>query len=78
MRALRRRCGRALRALGRGELGSVRVLVGIAGIWTIFQLAHDRFLSAVNLSNLTPHPFRVFLDYSHPPVLVRIDALRRL
>lgn len=35
-------------------------------------------LSAKNLSNLTPHPFRVFLDYSHPPVLTRIDALRSL
>lgn len=33
-------------------------------------------LSAKNLSNLTPHPFRVFLDHSHPPVLVRIEALR--
>jgi D-xylose transport system permease protein len=45
--------GRALRALGRGDLSSVRVLVGIAVIWTIFQLSNDRFLSAVNLSNLT-------------------------
>jgi STE24 endopeptidase len=35
-------------------------------------------LSAKNLSNLTPHPFRVFLDHSHPPVLVRIAALRNL
>ena len=35
-------------------------------------------LSADNLSNLTPHPFAVFLDYSHPPVLQRIAALRRL
>ena len=35
-------------------------------------------LSAKNLSNLTPHPFRVFLDHSHPPVLVRINALRAL
>ena len=42
-----------LRRLGRGELGSVQVLLGIAVIWTIFQLANDRFLSAVNLSNLT-------------------------
>lgn len=33
-------------------------------------------LSAKNLSNLTPHPFRVFLDHSHPPVLTRIKALR--
>jgi len=39
--------------VARGELGEVRVLVGIAVIWTIFQLANDRFLSAVNLTNLT-------------------------
>jgi D-xylose transport system permease protein len=42
-----------MRRIGRGELGEIRVLVGIAVIWTIFQLANDRFLSAVNLSNLT-------------------------
>jgi D-xylose transport system permease protein len=41
-----------LRRVARGELGSLRVLIGIAVIWTIFQLANDRFLSAVNLSNL--------------------------
>ncbi len=35
-------------------------------------------LSVNNLSNLTPHPFYVFLKYSHPPVLQRIDAIRRL
>ncbi len=39
--------------LARGELGSVRVLITIALIWTIFQLQNDRFLSAVNLTNLT-------------------------
>lgn len=33
-------------------------------------------LSADNLSNLTPHPFYVFLRYSHPPVLQRIARLR--
>lgn len=33
-------------------------------------------LSADNLSNLTPHPLKVFLEYSHPPVLQRIEALR--
>jgi D-xylose transport system permease protein len=43
----------AARRLARGELGSVRVLIGIAVIWTIFQIANDRFLSSVNLSNLT-------------------------
>ncbi len=35
-------------------------------------------LAADNLSNLTPHPLPVFLDYSHPPMLVRIKALRAL
>ena len=34
-------------------------------------------LSCANLSNLTPHPFHVFLHYSHPPILERIAALRK-
>ena len=34
-------------------------------------------LSVHNLSNLTPHPLNVFLNYSHPPVLARIDRMRR-
>jgi STE24 endopeptidase len=33
-------------------------------------------LSLENLSNLTPHPFYVWLHYTHPPVLRRIAALR--
>lgn len=33
-------------------------------------------LSVSNLSNLTPHPLHVFLNYSHPPVLARIMALQ--
>ncbi len=45
--------GNVFRRVGRGELGWIRVLLGIAVIWTIFQLSNDRFLSAVNLSNLT-------------------------
>ena len=32
-------------------------------------------LSKENLSNLTPHWLNVFLNYSHPPVLDRINAL---
>jgi len=32
-------------------------------------------LSKDNLSNLTPHPFYVFLEYSHPPTLQRVRAL---
>ena len=35
-------------------------------------------LSVDNLSNLTPHPLKVFLEYSHPPVLERIRALRKV
>ena len=34
-------------------------------------------LSVRNLSNLTPHPFYVFLHYSHPPLRERIQAIRR-
>ena len=34
-------------------------------------------LSHANLSNLTPHPAMVFLHYSHPPVLRRIQRLRQ-
>jgi STE24 endopeptidase len=33
-------------------------------------------LSAENLSNLTPHPFTVLLEYSHPPLGRRIERLR--
>ncbi len=33
-------------------------------------------LSATNLSNLTPHPFYVFLNYSHPPLLQRVQAIQ--
>ncbi len=33
-------------------------------------------LSVDNLSNLTPHPLKVFIAYSHPPVLERIKALK--
>lgn len=33
-------------------------------------------LSVDNLSNLTPHPVKVFISYSHPPVLDRIKVLK--
>jgi len=35
-------------------------------------------LSRNNLSNLTPHPLYVFLNYSHPPVIQRIMRIRAL
>jgi D-xylose transport system permease protein len=45
--------GRGLvRAFAQGELGSIRVILMLAVIWTVFQLLNDRFLSAVNLTNL--------------------------
>ena len=35
-------------------------------------------LSVENLSNLTPHPLKIFLTYSHPPVLERIKVIWRI
>lgn len=35
-------------------------------------------LSVDNLSNLTPHPFYVFMNYSHPTALQRIKAIREI
>ena len=32
-------------------------------------------LAVDSLSNLTPHPFYVFFNYSHPPLLKRLKAL---
>ena len=32
-------------------------------------------LSVDNLSNLFPHPFYVFINYSHPPLLERLSAM---
>lgn len=40
------------RKLLEGELGSLRVIIVLAIIWAIFAIANDRFLTAVNLSNL--------------------------
>ncbi len=34
-------------------------------------------LATENLSNLTPHPFYVFLNFSHPPLLQRVQAIQR-
>jgi STE24 endopeptidase len=37
-----------------------------------------RRLHSTNLSNLTPHPFYVFLKYSHPPLLQRMQAIQNI
>ena len=34
-------------------------------------------LSVDNLSNLSPHPLKVFLHYTHPPVLSRIRSIKK-
>src|ERR687888_446806 len=41
-----------LRRFLQGDLASLRVVVGLIVIWAIFQSQNDRFLSAVNLTNL--------------------------
>jgi len=51
---------------------------------TTFKEGKEDFINALkklsvdNLSNLTPHPLKVFLSYSHPPVLKRIKAIKNL
>jgi len=35
-------------------------------------------LSRKNLSNLTPHRFYVFFNYSHPPLIRRIEELKKI
>jgi D-xylose transport system permease protein len=44
--------GEVVRRIVQGDLASVRVILGLALIWIIFQSQNDRFLSAVNLTNL--------------------------
>ncbi len=39
--------------VAQGELGSLRVLLGLIVIWGIFTAANDRFLTATNLVNLS-------------------------
>jgi D-xylose transport system permease protein len=41
-----------LRRLIQGDLASLRVVIGLALIWAIFQFENSRFLSAENLTNL--------------------------
>jgi len=41
-----------VRRFVQGDLASLRVILAIAVIWIVFQSQNDRFLSAVNLTNL--------------------------
>jgi STE24 endopeptidase len=42
------------------------------------MMAALKRLARDTLSNLTPHPLTVFLHYSHPPMIQRLAALRKL
>jgi D-xylose transport system permease protein len=42
-----------LQRVAQGELGSLRVLLGLVVIWGIFTIANDRFLTSTNLVNLS-------------------------
>jgi D-xylose transport system permease protein len=42
-----------LQRVAQGELGSLRVLIGLVVIWGIFTVANDRFLTSTNLVNLS-------------------------
>jgi D-xylose transport system permease protein len=39
--------------IAQGELGSLRVVLALAVVWAIFYAVNDRFLTSVNLTNLT-------------------------
>ena len=41
-----------LRRFIQGDLGELRVIIGLVVIWAIFQIQEDRFLTATNLTNL--------------------------
>jgi STE24 endopeptidase len=56
------------------EYQADRFAVETSGLGEAFVAALKK-LSRDNLSNLTPHPFYVFLNYSHPPVLERMRAI---
>lgn len=42
------------------------------------MIAALKRLARESLANLTPHPLTVFLHYSHPPMIQRLAALRKL
>jgi len=58
----------------RHEYAADRYAVATSGRGPALARALQK-LSVDHLANLTPHPFYVFLNYSHPPVLQRIAAI---
>jgi STE24 endopeptidase len=67
--------GLAVQALSRyHEYAADRFAVTTTGLGQALVQSLKK-LSVHNLSNLQPHPFYVFLNYSHPPLLKRIKAI---
>jgi STE24 endopeptidase len=70
--------GVALQALSRrNEFAADRFAVVTTGSKPAMVNALKK-LSAHNLANLSPHPFYVWLNYSHPPVMRRIAAIEKI
>jgi STE24 endopeptidase len=70
--------GMALRAISRRhEFDADRFAAATAPQGRSLTTALKK-LSVDNLSNLRPHPFYVFLNYSHPPVMERVEAIEAL
>jgi len=61
----------------RNEYEADRFAITTDGDSEIFISALKK-LTVHNLMNLTPHPFYAFLNYSHPPILDRIRAIREV
>jgi len=57
----------------RHEYEADRFAVGLSQPGTLQQALKK--LSVKSLSNLTPHPWYVFIHYSHPALLQRLAAI---
>ncbi len=44
---------RLQRLVFRSDLGGLPIIIGLLAIWAVFQLANDKFLTPLNLTNLT-------------------------
>lgn len=70
--------GLAVQAISRHhEYAADRFAVKTTGRGQALIMALKK-LSVHNLSNLQPHPLYVFLNYSHPPLLQRIEAIEKV